>query len=434
MLQGKGFFIWQIQKCEDGNADRIVEAAAAANLKHVTIKIADGVHAYPEPRHETLLRNAVFALKQAGFAVWGWQFIYGRNPRNPTDRQPIAEADIAVQRVRDLGLHGFAIDVENTGHPVFTYHGDADDAEVYLERLRGGLGQRPIALASHRFFNQPRIPFNAFLRACDLVMPQVYWVKGDPMNNLLSSYRQYRKAAPHLPYVPIGSAYFERDWGAKPEEVLRFLVVSQGLGLPGVTFWSWQDARADPRFGTQLWDVVAFHKWETDPSSPLETSKRWVTAPRGLIFRSRPARTPDARADDRILTPGTLLVAIGEPLVADDGDMLTWQRVRLGDSRLGWVLVQEGKHTYVADRPPAERAVRVTAGEGVPLRFRPFIEVEPSATLAPGEVVTAVADPTPVDRAGVRWQFVRARRGQEGYIDAAAVEAAEGEPETAAMP
>lgn len=42
MLQGKGFFIWQIQSCEKGNPDAIAAAAQAAGLTWVAVKIADG--------------------------------------------------------------------------------------------------------------------------------------------------------------------------------------------------------------------------------------------------------------------------------------------------------------------------------------------------------------------------------------------------------
>ena len=45
-LEGKGYFIWQIAKTEDGNPVTIANKAVEAGLSHVLIKIADGIHTY----------------------------------------------------------------------------------------------------------------------------------------------------------------------------------------------------------------------------------------------------------------------------------------------------------------------------------------------------------------------------------------------------
>ena len=66
MLYGKGMFIYQIERCEEGDARRIVERALAAGLRHVAIKIADGDRAYPfATAAERQTREAIGALKDA---------------------------------------------------------------------------------------------------------------------------------------------------------------------------------------------------------------------------------------------------------------------------------------------------------------------------------------------------------------------------------
>ena len=45
-LTGKGYYIWQVKHCENGDADRIAALAQEANLSHVLVKIADGTFPY----------------------------------------------------------------------------------------------------------------------------------------------------------------------------------------------------------------------------------------------------------------------------------------------------------------------------------------------------------------------------------------------------
>ena len=45
-LQGKGFYIWQVWKCEGGDPNAILAEAQMADLSHVLIKVADGANTY----------------------------------------------------------------------------------------------------------------------------------------------------------------------------------------------------------------------------------------------------------------------------------------------------------------------------------------------------------------------------------------------------
>src|SRR5574341_428541 len=99
-LEGKGVYIWQLHKCDAGNAGVISHRAQQAGLSHVLIKIADGARAY----NVDLAAPVVDALKAAGIQVWGWQFVYGD--------EPFGEAEIAAHRVKTLSLDGFVVNAE----------------------------------------------------------------------------------------------------------------------------------------------------------------------------------------------------------------------------------------------------------------------------------------------------------------------------------
>ncbi|MCL6509943.1 MAG: hypothetical protein K6U78_04580 [Anaerolineae bacterium] len=412
MLYGKGVFIYQIERCEEGDARRIVERALAAGLRHVAIKIADGDRAYPfATAAERQTREAIGALQEAGLAVWGWHFIYGRSVRDPSQSIAQAEAEVAIQRAHQLGVHGFAVDFENTGHPRLTYRGDAEDARIYMEALRAALPEMPLASATHRFFNQ-NLPFDAFLSRSDLAMPQVYWVQGDPVRNLERSYAEYRRRFPALPYVPIGAAYYESGWGATPEEIVRFLNAARTLNLTGVSFWSWQHARNDPRFGSELWDVIAAFDWAPhwDEAPVWVNSLAW----RGLRFRAGPG-TDYAWIDNRLFYPGDRLTAIGHP-TAPDANAMRWQNVRAPGGQVGWVVYSIGDEVYLSPSPPGERRMVVVAPDGLRLRERPFRDSSDPPGVPFGATVIAIGDPSPVDAAGYRWQRVRLADGRTGFM------------------
>jgi hypothetical protein len=91
VLSGKGFFIWQISRVEGGNVTTIADLAVAARLKHILIKIGDGVEASNVSAGTDLVPPLVTALKARGLEVWGWHYLYG-------DR-PVEEASLAAQRI-----------------------------------------------------------------------------------------------------------------------------------------------------------------------------------------------------------------------------------------------------------------------------------------------------------------------------------------------
>ncbi len=268
MLRGKGYFIWQIERCAD-NAAELVTRARQAELGHVIIKIADGDKIYPindpDGSAEALTQAGIEALRAAGVDVWGWTFVYGSDP------DPVSQARRLVQRMHHFQLSNVVINAEKLGGNLWT----ADNATRFMEELiegldRAGIQQPTFALSSYRYPSyHPDFPFDEFMEHCQIAMPQVYWVAlngGDPLRNLQDAFDEYTQRYPTKQFIPTGAAYGEWQvfrgerfyWEAQPDQVTMFLNQCAALDFPGVNFWSWQHAWAR----RPLWEAIAAHPYK----------------------------------------------------------------------------------------------------------------------------------------------------------------------------
>jgi len=257
-LQGKGFYIWQILRCENGNANTIAATAQAAGLTHVLIKIADASSPYNiDPiTGQDLVPALVQALHARDIVVWGWQYVYGYEPE--------AEAAIAIQRINALSLDGFAIDAEAQ----YKLPGMDEAALIYMDRLRSSLPGFPIALSSYRYPTyHPSLPWREFLQDCDINMPQVYWIESDnPGEQLIRSLREFESIQPFRPIIPTGSAFLQGDWQPTPSELFEFLDTAKQLNMSAANFWEWGHTK---KYLPELWDVIADYDWEIGPSQDI---------------------------------------------------------------------------------------------------------------------------------------------------------------------
>ena len=103
-LQGKGFFIWKIRSCENGDANAIASLAQAAQMSHILVKIADTIYSYNLDSGVDKIPPLVQSLRARNIQVWGWHYVKGDNP--------IGEANKAIERVHQLNLDGYVIDAE----------------------------------------------------------------------------------------------------------------------------------------------------------------------------------------------------------------------------------------------------------------------------------------------------------------------------------
>jgi hypothetical protein len=266
LLQGKGFYIWQIRRCEAGDASAIANVAAQAGLTHVLIKIADGTEAYNlnPTTGADLVPSVLKALHERNIKVAGWHYVYGY--------EPDSEADIAIRRIKELGVDGYVIDAEEQ----YKLPDREEAARRFMDRLRTSLPQFPIALSSYRFPTyHPRLPWQAFLEQCDVNMPQVYWVEAhNPGDQLIRSLREFEAISPVRPMVPTGSAFLQGDWQPTPDEIIEFLDTARNLNLSAANFWEWGHTRL---YLPELWDVVAQYEWPINPSDQ-DIVQRYIAA------------------------------------------------------------------------------------------------------------------------------------------------------------
>ncbi len=257
-ISGKGWYIWQIRRCEAGVPSVIASEAVAASLTHVLIKIADGVSAYNlDPISGIdLVPPVIQALRARGILCLGWQYVYGYDP--------VGEANIAIQRIQQLGVDGFVIDAEDQ----YKLPGRDVAAITYMTRLRSVLPTLPMALSSYRYPTyHPQLPWEEFLTYCDYNMPQVYWVEAhNPAEQLIRSVREFQAISPFRPIIPTGSAYVQGDWAPTPLEIIEFLQAAQMLNLTAANFWEWGHTRL---YLPELWDTVKLFPWETEPQEDI---------------------------------------------------------------------------------------------------------------------------------------------------------------------
>ena len=268
-LTGKGFFIWQILNCDYGNPFAIASAARSANLSHVIIKVADRSSDYNLDMQtgQDLVPDVVEALHDLGIEAWGWQYIYGSNP--------MSEANRAIHRVKELGLDGFVVNAEKE----YKEPGKDKAAKVYMQTLRRGIPNTPVALSTYRYPSyHPQFPYDEFLEYSDYNMPQVYWLRShNPDYQLTKSVREFESRKFVRPIMPTGAAFGEHGWKPSLEEIHKFMKTAVSLGLPGVNFWSWDYARKyEPRY----WKEVAKYDWEdqAEPVPVTDIVDRYINA------------------------------------------------------------------------------------------------------------------------------------------------------------
>jgi hypothetical protein len=266
-LKGKGFFTWELPRCDKGDPQAIARAAKNAKLSHVLVKIADGVLTYNGRWgiEEDLVTPVVHALRTEGIEVWGWHYVYGENP--------IAEANRAIRRIRQYDLDGYVIDAEKE----YKEPGKETSARRFMSQLRSSLPDVCIALSSYRFPSlHPQIPWKEFLDKCDFSMPQVYWMKAhNPGEQLVRCIKEYSILTPSRPIVPTGAAFIQHGWQSTPEETVEFMRTAQDHNLSAVNYWEWSNARSEYMPG--VWDSIATYPWSGEVKE-REITDKYISA------------------------------------------------------------------------------------------------------------------------------------------------------------
>ncbi len=261
VLQGKGMYIWKLHRIAGGNVQSMVERAKSAGLSHVIIKIADGSSAY----NVDLAGPAADAFKAAGIQVWGFAWLWMR--------EPFQEAEIAAHRCRALALDGFVINAE---HPAKER---PQEARAYMTTLRDLIPDIPVALSSYRYPQlHTTLPWQEFLSLCDLNMPQMYWINEQPADCVRNSLARHEAFPFARPVIPTGAAYGEQYgnsyFRARPAEITEFLDAARAHDLPAANFWSWDWAEAN---APDLWEAIAEYDWpHTTPQAQDIADQFWA--------------------------------------------------------------------------------------------------------------------------------------------------------------
>ncbi len=263
-LEGKGFFIWKIRDCENGNITAIANLAQQAGFSHVLIKVADGNYSYNiAPDQKDLVPPLTYELHRRNILSWGWHYIYGDDP--------LGEANKAIQRIQQANLKGYAIDVEGE----YKQPGKKQAAVIFMNRLRSVYPSLPVALCSYRFPSYHPIPWKEFLERCDYNMPQVYWEHAhNPTDQLTRSVTEFRSLVPYRPIIPVGSAYKTGNWAATPEDVVAFMGTAKSLNLSAVNFWEWSNCR---KYITETWEAIRDYTWSETPPA-LDIAQQYILA------------------------------------------------------------------------------------------------------------------------------------------------------------
>jgi hypothetical protein len=276
-LTGKGIWIWKIINCESGSADAIAARAAAARFTHVIVKICDGDDNYNIWKDGAQWRDYALELiprlRNAGFTVWGWNYIYGDPPPRDAGKPKYWELEAQgnvkrINQLRPLGLQGFVIDAEREYE---TIPDRWNKAAAYMKIMRDNLPDFPLALAS---WKMPALhggfAWAQFRAKIDLDMPQVYWIGAhNPAAQLDKSFQQFAAMQPQLPYLPAGPTFFEHNWRPTPQDLVDFLNKAVALNLPAANFWAWDHLglRGNEPYNpsklnfTAEWDAVANFNW-----------------------------------------------------------------------------------------------------------------------------------------------------------------------------
>ena len=267
---GKGMWIWEVNKTEGGDVNKIVAKTKAVGLSHVFVRTGstwDGFYGGP------FLDRLLPVAHAAGIRVYGWDF-----PRLIDPAADVERALAAINHQTPDGKHridGFAPDIETRSEGTYI---TAEAASAYGDGLRAGVKQGfPLIAVVPRPSSWTRsfYPYAEIVSRFDAVAPMVYWLNRYPGPDVEGALRDLGPLG--KPVFPIGQAYDGAPEGGRPgvpprEELMTFVDVAHDHGAAGISFWSWQAANQE------AWDTIKdVNKFKPTPPPLLE--KRVSTPP-----------------------------------------------------------------------------------------------------------------------------------------------------------
>jgi hypothetical protein len=268
---GKGMWLWQPDKMEGGDVDRLVAKAVDVGLSHLYVRTGSSKSGF----HGAEYMNALLPKAHAaGLRVYGWDFPYLHDVPSDVSRSLAAVLHTAPGGHR---IDGFVADIETSSEGTNL---SAAGANAYAAGLRAGVGDHyPLVVAVPRPSEAmlKRFPYAAVVEHFDAVAPMVYWLNRQPdtdaapaVNFFMSNFGK--------PVIPVGQAYDGSPEGGRSgpppaDEIHRFLAASEKAGAVGASFWSWQHASDD------VWAAIKeSRRFEWAPAAPEELRPEQVRA------------------------------------------------------------------------------------------------------------------------------------------------------------
>jgi ketosteroid isomerase-like protein len=147
-----------------------------------------------------------------------------------------------------------------------------------MDQLTKAITDIPIALSSYKYPSyHPTVPWNQFLKKCDLNMPQVYWILGNnPAAQLKKSIADYMNLQYTPPILPTGAAFTEYDWTPTLDEVKEFMTEAKALKLPGFNFWEWGNLHNE--LDEEYHRLIRDFDWESGQAAPEDMAEKYLAA------------------------------------------------------------------------------------------------------------------------------------------------------------
>jgi len=321
-FDGDAMWIWLMTRSEGGSAARIAARAKRNGLDLVILKAGS-----ERTRWTQLNPWLVRTLHAAGVRVCGYHFVYGR--------YPVSEARLSA-RIARTGADCLVIDAEGD------YEGRYVQAQLYMRELRRLVGTGyPVGLTSFPYVHyHSSFPYSVFLGpgGADFNVPQMYWrAIGTSVDSIYRTTYKHNRIY-ERPIYPLGQV-----WMQPPRaEVLRFRSLALAYGSTGVSWWSWQEAKARD-FSALAAPLPRLSRPAADPGYPLLTA-----VSRGDIV---------IRAQQLLLSAGARLRVTGRMDLATRRAVAAFKRARgLGSNGLvtaaTWPALLEYEPTPITWRPP----------------------------------------------------------------------------------
>jgi len=250
VLAGKGMWIWQPDRTEQGNAGAIVTKALAAGLTQLWVRVGDSRYGF---YGASFLASLVPIAHARGLAVIGWGFphLY-----DPVGDAAWTLAALAWHSPTGERLDGWSADIETASEGTAL---SGRRATTYLGLVRPAVGGRPlVATVFPPTDYWLRVyPYEAMAPYVDAFAPMIYWSCREPGDAAAAA---IQRLAPLAPVHLIGQAYDMAPAGGRVghpsgAEISRFLDVARRDGAVGASFWDWQEINAEE------WSALSNFSW-----------------------------------------------------------------------------------------------------------------------------------------------------------------------------